>query len=264
MHARGSNTRSANFARWVQARDGILRYRQPEPAPADLYDIVGLLHKGVVEALAVARRSVARYSQLSPKAMAYAAIVLLRFAEFDSRTGGERPSVADSQLPGSMQLAACGAAMMRSLADRLDDESAHIVREHDDFSIDVIPLLITEGLVHLLIWLAQPTTPVATASAVLAEALDGLKAVMAACLDMKHVLASERGGMEWAPVAKALRRRLPRRMAARFLPDVDNISDSVMGGVNAGAEAEIADAVLDFVTALTQVSPALLAIASVI
>lgn len=237
-----------------------MRCRQPEPALPDLYDIVVLLNEGVVEALAVARQDVACYSQLSPKAMALAATVLLRFAEFDSRTGGKLPPQTDIQLPGSMQLAACGAAMMRSLADRLDDESPLFECDHDGFTLDAIPLLIAEGLVHLLIWLAEPTTPVATASAVVAEALEALKAT---CLHMQCVLASERGGMEWAPVAEALHRRLPRRMAARFLPDVDCISASVTAGVNSGAEAE-ADAMLDVVTALAQVSPALLASAIVI
>ena len=83
-----------------------------------------------------------------------------------------------------------------------------------------------QSLVQLLLWLSDPTTAVATASGVLAEALPALR-LMAADEDMRQVLAAADGPHEWEPAATALRRRLPRRMAARFLPEVDRVSAAV-------------------------------------
>ncbi len=91
-------------------------------------------------------------------------------------------------------------------------------------------------------WLAEPTTPVATASAMLVEALAGLEALLTACPRTRQALAEVGGSFEWAPVARALHRRLPRRMAARFLPDVDYLSAAVNGNSDADAN-ECRDAV---------------------
>ena len=79
---------------------------------------------------------------------------------------------------------------------------------------------------QLLLWLSEPTTAVATASGVLAEALPALRHV-AADEDVRQVLAAVDGPHEWKPAAAALWRRLPRRMAARFLPEVDRVSAAV-------------------------------------
>ena len=81
---------------------------------------------------------------------------------------------------------------------------------------------------RLLLWLSDPATAVATASGVLAEALPALR-LMAADEAMQQVLAAADGPHEREPVAVALRRRLPRRMAARFLPEVDRVLAAVAG-----------------------------------
>ncbi len=83
-----------------------------------------------------------------------------------------------------------------------------------------------QSLVQLLLWLSEPTTAAATASGVLQEALPALQ-LMAAGEEMRQLLAAEGGPHEWEPAAAALRRRLPRRMAARFLPDLDRVSAAV-------------------------------------
>lgn len=43
------------------------------------------------------------------------------------------------------------------------------------------------------------------------------------------MLAVAGGAHEWEPVPSALRRRMPRRMAARFLPEVDRVTATVVG-----------------------------------
>ena len=85
-----------------------------------------------------------------------------------------------------------------------------------------------QSLVRLLLWLSDPTTAVATASGVLEEALPALR-LMAADKDTGQVLPAVGGLHEWEPVAAALQRRLPRRMAARFLPEVDRVTAAVAG-----------------------------------
>ncbi len=101
-----------------------------------------------------------------------------------------------------------------------------------------------------------PTTPVATASAVLVEALAGLEALAAACPATQLALAESDGEFEWAPVAAALRQRLPRRMAARFLPELDRVSTAVTAIAGSHA-ADVADAEIAM-SALLQVCLALL------
>ena len=112
-----------------------------------------------------------------------------------------------------------------------------------------------QSLVQLLLWLSDPTTAVATASGVLAQALPALR-LMAADEDMRQVLAAADGPHEWKPAETALRRRLPRRMAARFLPEVDRVSAAVglnahvAGGFSGNAAAEAAMAELLQVSAI--------------
>ncbi len=107
---------------------------------------------------------------------------------------------------------------------------------------------------------SEPTTPVATASGVLAEALLALR-LMAADEGIRQILAAADGAHAWKYVSAVLRRRLPRRMAARFLPDLDRISAVVAcstahatGGVPVDAAAiAAADAAM---AKLLQVQPA--------
>ncbi len=93
----------------------------------------------------------------------------------------------------------------------------------------MVPAAFAAQLQHLLKWLADPITPVATASAVLQGALTSLERLAASCSTTRQILAAVGGPGEWAPVAAALHRRLPRRMKARYLPDIDRVSAVVYG-----------------------------------
>ncbi len=73
--------------------------------------------------------------------------------------------------------------------------------------------------------------PIATASAVLAEALPALEALARTDPAARQQLVEVGGRWEWAPVAAALRRRLPRRMALRFLPEVDSVTATMAGPI---------------------------------
>ncbi len=165
----------------------------------------------------------------------------LVFAELDI-SRGRRPPAIESKMPGCMQYAAHAASFLHVLAQQLlkpNRANAEAARS----------TLSTQGavqsLLRLLLWLSKPTTAVATASGVLAEALPTLL-LMSADEEMRKMLAAAGGLHQWEPVPVALRRRLPRRMAARFLPEVDRISAAVAGctayapgatGINAAAVA---------------------------
>ena len=144
----------------------------------------------------------------------------LVFAQYDSHTN-QRPSVIQGRLPGHMQYAAEAVRYLHLLAQHLSQLGRHNLQ-------GVVP-----ALIRLLTWLSKPTTAIATASGVLAEALPALR-LKAADDDVRRMLAASGGPQEWVPVAEALKRRLPRRMAARFLPDIDCVS-AVVAGRGAGA-----------------------------
>ena len=177
------------------------------------------------------------------------AVAALAFAPFDS-SSGRRPPNIEHKMPGCMQYATHAAKFLHVLAQQLRKRSpanAEAARS----------CLVSQGaaqsLVRLLLWLSEPTTAVATASGVLAEALPALQ-LMAADAGMRQNLAAADAPHAWEPVAMALRRRLPRRMAARFLPDLDHISAAVashaLGGVPvdaasiAAADAAMAELLL--------------------
>ena len=75
-----------------------------------------------------------------------------------------------------------------------------------------------QSRVRLMLWLSEPATATAAASRVLAEALSALR-LLNADDSMLQVLAAAGAPYEWEVVAAALRRRLPRRLSARFLPE---------------------------------------------
>ena len=129
---------------------------------------------------------------------------------------------------------------MRGLAGQVSRISAFAPYGRNCANPADASLMLAAQLRHVLAWLTQPTTPVATASAVLVEALAGLEALVAACPATQLALAENGGEFEWAPVATALRRRLPRRMAARFLPEVDRVSTAVNAGTGSHT-ADVAD-----------------------
>ena len=123
----------------------------------------------------------AQQLRYSSTALAAAAAAFLAFAEFDSCVGGKRPPGLGNRLRGSMQLAAAGAALIRSLVHRLDSILLVASYEHRGTRPTHSGLMLAGELRHVLEWLAEPTTPVATASVVLVQALAGLKALLAAC-----------------------------------------------------------------------------------
>ena len=153
------------------------------------------------------------------------AVTALAFAVWDSSRGCRPPDV-DIGMPACMQYAAVAAEFMQVLAQQLSKTS----RANAEAARSA---LTTQGaaqsLVRLLLWLSEPTTAIATASGLLAEVLPALR-LMAADEDMRQVLAEAGGPHAWSPVAKALRRRLPRGMATRFLPELDRVSAAVAGG----------------------------------
>ena len=161
----------------------------------------------------------------SAATLASAAVSALAFAAVDSNCSSRPPEIA-VKLYGCMQYAAHAAKYMHMLAQQLQKPSRSNARA-------ARTALTTQGaaqsLVRLLLWLSDPTTAVTTASGVLEEALPALR-LMAADEDTGQVLAAADGPHEWEPAAAALRRRLPRRMAARFLPEVDCVSAAVVGG----------------------------------
>lgn len=151
----------------------------------------------------------------------------LAFGEYDSHTD-QRPADVGGKLPGCMQFAAEAANYMHLLAQCLP-ETSHTNRVVETARSALNTQRAVPALIQLLHWLAKPTTPIATASGVLKEALPAVRLMAVNDEDLRHLLAAPEGPREWAPVAKALRQRLPRRMAARFLPEVDRVSAAVAG-----------------------------------
>ena len=158
-------------------------------------------------------------------ALAASAVALLSFAEFDCRGDG-RAADDCALLPGGMQTASTAAGFLRSLAQLLQAGGDTAARSRSALA----SLGAAAALRQLLSWLAEPSTAVVTSSAVLAEALPALAALAECDGDSGRQLAAEGGPHEWAPVAAALRRRLPRRMAARFLPEVDRVTAIIKAG----------------------------------
>ncbi len=157
--------------------------------------------------------------------LAAGAVALLPFAELASRSAGCTSNV-EGNTPGSMQLAVCGAQYLHSLARQMrSSQTAHAAGTRAALS--------SQGAAAALLcgtrWRGWVASPVATASAVLAEALPALAAMAETDEATRLPLAAAGGNLEWAPVAAALRRRLPRRMAARFLPYVETVTSGVVG-----------------------------------
>lgn len=173
--------------------------------------------------------------------------MLLQFAEYSIRSGG-RPDEgyvgarlrAQTQAREAnvilMKLAAGAAKVLHTLAAQLGGRRATAARARTALGGTA-----TTTLRQLLSWLAEPAAPVATASAVLAEALPAVALLAGGDRLARQQLTAGGGAHEWAPVAKALHARLPRRMAARFLPEVDRVTAVVtdvaepVGAPNSGA-----------------------------
>ncbi len=152
-----------------------------------------------------------------------AAVSALAFAEVDDNSNTTRPAGVADVMQGCMQYAANAVRFLHVLAQQLLKPS----RTNAEAARSALTTRgAAQSLVQLLLWLSEPTTAVATASGVLQEALLALQ-LMVAGEETPQLLAAEGGPHEWEPVAAALRRRLPRRMAARFLPEVNRVSAAV-------------------------------------
>ncbi len=144
--------------------------------------------------------------------VASGAVSALTFAALDSSLGS-RPADIETKMPSCMQYATDAVTFLHVLAQQLFKPS----RTNAEAARSILTTHgVPQSLVQLLLWLSEPTTAVATASGVLSEALPALR-LMAADEEMGQMLAVAGAPHEWEPVAAALRRRLPRRMAARFL-----------------------------------------------
>ncbi len=125
-------------------------------------------------------------------ALAASAVALLSFAESDCR-GDSRPAARSALLPGGMQTAATAAGFLHSMAQ--------LLQARGDAAACSQSVLASQGaaaaLRRLLSWLAEPTTAVATSSAVLAEALPALAALVESDGDAWRQLAAEGGPHEW-------------------------------------------------------------------
>ncbi len=154
--------------------------------------------------------------------LAASAVALLSFAESDCRGDGG-PDDRSALLPSDMHIAATATSFLRRLAQLLQAGGVTAACSRS--------VLASQGaaaaLRRLLSWLAEPTTAVAMSPAVLAEALPALAALADGYDEARQQLGARGGPHEWAPVAAALKRRLPRRMAARFLIEVDCVTTAV-------------------------------------
>lgn len=207
---------------WPQAQIYILQTF--EAVNADLHAVVGMLERGVNGALQLRKTQSASHGEEWLLALFWAGRALLRFAEIESDI--QRPD-STNNMPGGMQLAAKGAACIRSMATCVPTCASALTRAQPHSGIcpaEEHAITAVKDLRRLLVWLAEPTTPLATASAVLAEALAGLTTLVATYPRNMWGLVKVGGLHEWAPVAAALLRRLPRRMKLRFMPDVDHIT----------------------------------------
>ena len=166
--------------------------------------------------------------QSAPDELAGCTVALLAFAQYAGMLGTEqRHSALLTSRP--MQVAHTAAAWLRANPTAVTTPGPPPNDVPD-----------TAALVRLLGWLAQPTTPVATASAVLAEALPALEHRVRSRPPMRQLLAEAGGRWEWAPVAAALH----RRMAARFLSEVDCVTAAVAdSSENCEGAADTRDAI---------------------
>ena len=150
--------------------------------------------------------------------LARCAVALMAFAQLESIAGIAAPGW-DEAAGSPMQRAQLAAAWLHR-------------HPHDAVQIELAKapndVTAAAALVRFLSWVAT-AAPIATASAVLAEALPALGTVARTDVASRQQLAEAGGRWEWAPVAAALRRRLPRRMAGRFLLDVEGVAAAVSG-----------------------------------
>ena len=172
---------------------------------------------------------------------------MLRIALRWGRTGcwDDVPS-AGKLRGGWLALAQNAAALLHTITAQPTDRRADALRQ---LKVDQAAL----ALQRMLAWVAE-SPAIATTTSVLTEGLQALAAIARADAESSQQLAIRGGPHEWAPVAEALHRRLPRRMAARLLPMVDAVTAALARAPTAGEKdaAAAADAAM---VALLLVSP---------
>ncbi len=187
-----------------------------------MYDIAAMLHAVVKPALSVQPEALGSAKDAAAAtAVAAAATALICFAEVDC-SGSSKPDPTVSP-PGGMQIAAVAASFLHSLARQLQGNKGTAAPTRSALASAHAVVILRQ----LLSWFAKPAGAVAMSSAVLTEALPALAAMAEGDEEICRQLAAEGGPHEWAPVEAALRRRLPRRMAARFLPQVDCVTTAI-------------------------------------
>ena len=211
---------------------GCLAVNLPQPemqlvnmkAMQHTYNFAGILH-AIVEHAAKAQPETLENAEDADAATAIAAsaAALICFARLECRGGIGPDNVVRKSLPSGMQIAAVAAGVLHRLARQLGLGGGAAARSRSALASAGAAAVLRQ----LLSWIAEPPTAVATSSAVLAEALPALAALAEGDEAFCSQLAAKGGPYEWAPVAAALRRRLPRRMATRFLPEVDCVTAAV-------------------------------------
>ncbi len=183
-----------------------------------------------------------------------AAVSLLAVAEQWGRTGCWDDAPAADALRGWPTLACNAAALLHSMAKLSRAPAAR--RKLAARALQSVSA--AAKLQQMLAWVAE-SFAIATTTAVLTEALPALAALASADTEASQQLAVKGGQQEWAPVAEALRRRLPRRMAARLLPMVNAVTAAVAGTPAADKEdaAAAADAAMAALLLVNCISPQL-------
>ncbi len=200
-----------------------LRGSTQRPSAYKGADLLAYIAKFVATAIVYEPSLISQPASLAATATS-GAVSALKFAPLDSISGSRPPDI-ETKMRGCMQYTADAVTLFHVLAQQLVEPS----RTNAEAARSILTTReAAQSLVQLLLWLSEPTTAIATASGVLSEALPALR-LMAADEEMRQMLAVEGVPHEWKPVAAALRRRLPRRMAARFLPEVDRVSAAVAG-----------------------------------
>ena len=177
-----------------------------------------------------------------------AAVALLAAAERWGRTGCWNEVLLASQVRGGWP------ALARDAAALLHTMAAQPAARQSAAMQALLDVNAASALQQMLAWVAESPT-IASTTGALAEALPALEAVALADAAVSRRLAAKGGQHEWAPVAEALRRRLPRRMAARLLPMVESLASAIDEGSanhnnDAAAVADAAMAALLLVRAI--------------
>ncbi len=149
-----------------------------------------------------------------------ASVALLAAAERWGRTNCWNEVPASHLRGGWPVLARDAAALLHTMAAQPAARQSAAMQALQDVNA-------AQALQQMVAWVAESPT-IASTTGALAEALPALETVALADAEVSRQLAAKGGLHEWAPVADAFRRRLPRRMAARLLPMVESVASAIV------------------------------------